>query len=411
MDHSPKKTKKQCAACGTSPVNHAFFYAGAIIEATLESTMGVLFGWIKIPREGRISNAVNAGFVGLFRIFGIAYFDTNIEKAISGRSKIIWEEAERRGIPMQQIVMFGKHLEQYRANVGQNGKNSWQYFQSIPVPYWLPQKGYEWMDDKFKLASRLHAAGIPTPKVMHASNYGKIRRAFADFKKPVIIKPRSGSRGRHTTTNIQTETELRAAYKLARMIAPALVMEEHLFGSVYRATVVGGKLVGFFRADPPQVTGDGTHTIRELIAMKNEKKNADPKLKEKLGDITINDDLLSFIARKGYTLNSVLPQSITLDLSAKTGRLYGGYTREMLPEVHPKMHDIFAHAGKAIEASIVGFDLIIERPTEDPDTQTWGIIEANSLPFIDLHYFALEGTPIDIAKPIWDLWQEKYKKN
>ncbi len=100
----------------------------------------------------------------------------------------------------------------------------------------------------------------------------------------------------------------------------------------------------------------------------------------------------------------------SLESRGATGRLYGGYTREMLPEVHPKMHDIFAQAGKAIQASIVGFDLIIERPTEDPDTQKWGIIEANSLPFIDLHYFALEGTPIDIAKPIWDLWEKHYKK-
>ena len=82
----------------------------------------------------------------------------------------------------------------------------------------------------------------------------------------------------------------------------------------------------------------------------------------------------------------------------------------MLPEVHPKMHDIFKKAGVAIQASIVGFDLIIEHPTEDPDTQKWGIIEANSLPFIDLHYFALEGTPNNIAIPIWDLWEAKYKK-
>ena len=398
--------RSACAACGTSPVNHKLFYAGAILEGAIESTMGVLFGWVRIPREGRVANAVNAGFVGIFRILGLARFDTNIEKAVSGRSKLIWEEALRRGIPMQQIVMFGKHLEQYRAKVG----GTWQYFQSIPVPYWLPQKGYEWMDDKFKLAKNLEKAGIPTPKVVHATSWYKIRRAFAKFEKPVIIKPRSGSRGRHTTTNIHTETELRAAYKLARMIAPELVMEEHLYGSVYRATVVGDKLVGSFRADPPQVIGDGVHTVRELIALKNETKNADAHLKEKLGDIQINDDLTSFIMRKGFTLDSIIQTGLVLDLSAKTGRLYGGPTREMLDEVHPKMHDIFKKAGVAIQASIVGFDLIIEHPTEDPDTQKWGIIEANSLPFIDLHYFALEGKPNNIAIPIWDLWQAKFKK-
>ncbi len=397
--------KNPCAACGTSPVNHPRFYLGSVLESTIETTMGFLFGWIRVPREGRISNIITAGLVGFFRIIGLAHFDTDTEKAISGRSKLIWEEANRRKIPMQQIVMFGKHLEQYRAKVG----GSWVYFQSIPIPFWLPQKGYDWMDDKFKLGAHLEKAGIPTPKVMHGWSWFKIRRAFADFKKPVIIKPRSGSRGRHTTTNIHTEAELRSAYKLARMIAPELVMEEHLYGSVYRATIVESKLVGFFRADPPQITGDGEHTTKELIERKNLQKNTDPLKKEKLGDIAINEDLISFIARLGYTLESIVPSNLTLDLSAKTGRLYGGYTREMISEVHPKMHEIFAKAGKAIQAPIVGFDLIIERPTEDPDTQTWGIIEANSLPFIDLHYFALEGTPNNIAIPIWDVWEDHYK--
>jgi cyanophycin synthetase len=185
-------------------------------------------------------------------------------------------------------------------------------------------------------------------------------------------------------------------------IAPSLVIEEHLFGSVYRATVIDKKLVGFFRADPPRVTGDGTHTVSELIEKQNAAKH------EKIQNITVTDDVRSFIARKGYALDSILPAGLVLDLTAKTGRFLGGYTKEMLPEVHPKMHEIFARAGKTAEIGIAGFDLIIPDPTQDPDTQVWGIIECNSLPFIDLHYYALEGTPINLAKNIWDVWEKKY---
>jgi cyanophycin synthetase len=125
-------------------------------------------------------------------------------------------------------------------------------------------------------------------------------------------------------------------------------------------------LVGFYRADPPQVTGDGMHTIEELVIEKNSNKN------ERLSDIVINDDVLSYIGRKGYTPNTILAQGNTIDLTAKTGRMYGGYTREMLPEVHPKMHDIFERASTVIPAPILGFDLIIPDPTSDPDTQKWG---------------------------------------
>jgi cyanophycin synthetase len=399
-EQTHQATIGDCAACGTSPVNHRLFFTMSVVDGILERTMGTLFGWIKVPREGRFVNIVIAGLVGFFWLLGLARFSTDRSKAASGRSELIWEEAARRGIRMEQIVMFGKYLEQYRAKLG----GRWIYFQSIPVPYWLPQDGYAWLDDKFKLSERLRKAGVGAPRAAHVSTWRGARKAFEKLDKPLIIKPRSGSRGRHTTTNINTKDELRLAYDLARQIAPSLVVEEHLYGSVYRATIVDRTLSGFFRADPPQVAGDGTHTVRELIAEKNKNRS------EKLQDIQITDDLLSFISRKGYSLESVVPAGTTLDLSAKTGRFYGGYTKEMLPEVHPKMHAIFKKAGEVIEASIVGFDLIIPDPTVDPDTQKWGIIEANSLPFIDLHYYPLEGTPIDISKNIWDLWEAKFKK-
>ena len=400
MEQTHTASLSSCAACGTSPVNHRVSFVMCIVDEVLQSTMGVLFGWIRIPQEGLATNATIAGLVGFFRIFRLARFSDDRTKAVSGRSELIWEEAVRRGIRMQQIVMFGKYLEQYRARIG----GRWIYFQSIPVPYWLPQRGYAWIDDKFKLARRLKAAGVSAPQAGHAATWRGTEKAFNALEKPVIIKPRSGSRGRHTTTNIQTLAELRTAYDLARQIAPSLVIEEHLFGSVYRATVIDSKLVGFFRADPPRITGDGTHSIRELIEIQNAAKH------EKLQNIQVTDDVTSFIARKGYTIESVIPAGTVLDLTAKTGRFFGGYTKEMLPEVHPKMHEIFKKAGETVEASIVGFDLIIPDPTQDPDTQRWGIIEANSMPFIDLHYFALEGTPIDLSKNIWDLWQKKFPK-
>ena len=400
MEHNSIVQKSSCSACGTSPVNHKSMYVTTIVDDVLTTSMHIFFGWIRVPREGFVANTVNAGFVGFFRIFGLARFSQDSSKAISGRSQLIWQEAERRSIRMEQIIMFGKPLEQYRARLG----NKWIYFQSIPVPSWLPQKGYDWIDDKFKLGKVLEKAHVPTPHVRTVRTERAALKAFNELEKPVIIKPRAGSRGRHTTTNIRTEAELIKAYKLAHMIAPSLVVEEHLFGSVYRATVINNKLVGFFRADPPQVVGDGVHTIRELISEKNTHRN-----KDLLGEIEINEDLTSFIGRYGHTRDSVLAKEMKLDLSAKTGRFYGGYTKEMLPEIHPKLHEYFERAGIAVEASIVGFDLIIPDPTIDPDTQKWGIIECNSLPFIDLHYFPLEGTPINVATHIWDLWQQKYK--
>ena len=388
-----------CSACGTAPVNHKLFYIGSIAENFFEKLSGFFFGWIRLPSEGKISDIFMGGFVGFFRILGLAKFSEDATLVVTGRSELIWNEAVKRGIKIQQVIMFRKPLEQYRAKI--NGR--WVYFQSIPIPPWLPQKGYAWIDDKFLLSEKLNNAHINSPRAKKVTSLKNAERAFAELRKPVIIKPQHGSRARHTTTNINTIDELRSAYELGKMIARSLVVEEHLFGSVYRATVIDNNLVGFFKADPPKVTGDGIHTISQLIEEQNKNKP------ENIFDITVNEDVISFISRKNYTLESVLQKGEVLDLTAKTGRFLGGYTKEMLPEIHPKFKEIFEKAGGVVEASIVGFDVIIPSPTEDPEGQTWGIIECNSMPFIDLHYFAYEGPQLDLAKNIWDLWETEPK--
>ena len=394
-----KNTKETCSACGTSPINHNLLFISEVINGTLEKISNLFFPFLGAKKNKGLINFVEKVLINSSNFIGIIRFSSDIEKATTGRSKVIWEEAKNRGIKMDQLVVFGKHIDNYRAKV--NGKNI--FFQSIPIPPWLPSGGYDWIDDKFFLAEKLHTAGIPSPLTKMISSLKKADSVFQSLKKPIIIKPRLGSRGRHTTTNINRIEDFKNAYLLAKQISPSIVAQEHLFGSVYRATVVNDVLVGFFRADPANITGDGIKSIQELILEKNKNRN------EKMSEILINGEVLNFIKRQNYTLQSILPKDIIINLSAKTGRLYGGYTREMLPEVHPKIHFIFEKASRFISVPVAGFDFIIEDPTKDPDTQRCGIIECNSLPFIDLHYFALEGKPVNIASYIWDLWDLKKK--
>ena len=152
-----KASVSSCAACGTAPVNHRSAYIESIVENAMEKMSDFLFGWISIPPESRIVHIFLRGFVGGFKLIGCAQYSDDISKAVSGRSELIWKEAQRRGIKMQQIIMFKKPLEQYRAKI--NGQ--WKYFQSIPVPDWLAQGGYDWMESAHQkqkkfLRSKMH---------------------------------------------------------------------------------------------------------------------------------------------------------------------------------------------------------------------------------------------------------------
>ena len=392
-----KKTREKCSACGTSPVNHQLLFVSNFLDETIGKIDSSFTKTTSNKKWRDFSFFVEKTFARTLYLLGILRFNKNIEKANTGRSKLIWEEAIRRSVPMEQFVVFGKPVELYRAKI--DGKT--YHFTSLPIPPWFPQSGYDWLDDKFILFKKLSACGVPVPKAEKISSWADAKKAFEKLEKPVILKPKSGSRSRHTTTNIKTEEELKNAFNLVKKITLWTVMQEHLFGSVYRATVINGELVGFFKGDPPQIVGDGIKIIKELILEKNKNRP------EKISEILINDDLVHFIGRLGYELESVLQNGKKIDLSAKTGRMYGGYTREMLKDVHPKLTSILKKAGGIVEAPVVGFDLIIKDPTADPDTQKWGIIECNSLPFIDLHYFALEGEPVNLAKNVWDLWNIK----
>lgn len=394
IEQKHKAKISSCSACGTAPVNHTFFYVQSLVEESFTKFTKIIFSWTEFANKPVVTNFLSNFLFGTFKLIGVLKYSDDISLAQTGRSELIWLEAKKRGIIMQQIFFLKKPTEQFRAKIS----NRWYHFESLPIPPKYQKNNSEWVDDKFILAKRLNKKNIPVPKAESTRSFFKTLKTFEKLDKPVIIKPRNGSRGRHTTTNISTKDELENAYKLAKMIAHTLVIEEHLFGNVCRATLINGKLCGFFRAEPPRVTGDGIHTINELIQLKNANRPSG------ISDIITNEDILSFIKRQGYNLDSVLPEAKTIDLTAKTGRFLGGNTEEMLSKLHPKFIDFFESAAKVVRIPIVGFDAIILDPTKDPESQKWGIIEANTLPFIDLHYYAHEGPANNLAIPIWDLW-------
>jgi D-alanine-D-alanine ligase-like ATP-grasp enzyme len=257
-------------------------------------------------------------------------------------------------------------------------------------------------DDKIILKEELRKHSIPVPQFFELTffdlKHKNIEQIFSKLERPVIIKPRVGSRARHTVTNINTLPHFKDALKVASQISAYLVVEEHINGFICRATLVDGKLAGFYKGSVPKVTGDGVKTIHELIQEKNAKQIERYHVK-------ISNELHDHIRRFGFAINDVLPKDITISLSHRAGQLFGGMTTEMLDDLHPSFLPILEKAAKVVDLSIVGFDCLIPDPTKDSSTQKWAIIECNSLPFIDMHYYALEGKAKNIAGMIWDLWQ------
>lgn len=384
-----------CPHCGNNPVNHRWSYVSEFLEMWI-----MPFTQFVARFESAFWRRLTLFFfyplIYITRFMGLWRYHQDKKRTPSTRSLVIWDEAERRGIRMEGIEIFGRAIEQHRAWIN----DRWHHFESLPIPPQYHHDSFAHFDSKAQLKKFLRAHDLPTAYGGPLTTFAEALRIFQTGSPPYIIKPRSGSRGRHTTTHIYTEVDLKRAFDIGKQLSHFLLMEEHLTGSVYRGTYIGGEIVGNLRGDPPRVTGDGTASISELIAKKNASRH--PRVHE----FVMKPESLFFLKRQGYTPDTVLQRGQTIDLTEKVGLSYGGYSEEMIDQTHPEVIRILKAAGDAMGTPIVGFDFIIPDPTQDPKNQKWGIIEANMNPFIDLHHFPLVGTPINVAAKVWDMWEK-----
>ncbi len=403
--NEPHVKKSSCSYCGDAPVNHAFSFFENMIFITLDNHVKKLIKYVPFF----VKDFVDLVPEFLFRtlvFLRLAKFSGDVERSATFRSRIIWEEAKRRGIIMEQVIFLGKPLDQYRAMLKiknqDKHKEKYFYFESIPIRPESIDMSKNW-DDKIMLKKEFGKQNIPIPAYSELSPLSffsskNAEKVFYKFTKPVIVKPRVGSRGRHTITNIHSLQHFKDGIDITAQICPYLVVEEHLSGSVCRATLVAGTLAGFYRGIAPTLAGDGKKTIKELI------EDLDKKRQNRVEPVRISKELHDHLGRAGFAISDILPAGINLPLSHRIGRLFGGKTIEMIGSLHPSFIPIFEKAAKVTGLSVVGFDAIIPDPTKDASSQKWGIIECNTLPFIDLHYYALEGKPKNIAGMIWDMW-------
>jgi len=306
-----KKIEGKCLACGNNQINHLEEYIQSTLTIYLEPIIEFIMNNTLLKS---IMNLYITLFIFLFKIsmpilsfFKIVIWNTDIEKCTSIRSKVIWKEALKRNIKIKQLVVFGEYSEIFEVEI----KGKRHLFKSLPKPPSAKESGDLWLDDKYILKQKLLEKNISVPKGGSATTIEEARQIFEKIIEPVIVKPRLGSRGRHTTTNINNLEDLKKAFHSAKMLSKFVVIEEHLLGSVYRGTIVDGEVVGILEGMPPRVVGDGVSSIKELILNKNNNK------KEPIKDVIVNEYLIEFLKRQNLTLQSVLDKNIEIDLLEK----------------------------------------------------------------------------------------------
>lgn len=386
---------KHCKDCEPSQEIHSIAY------------LSVVFGWI----DGPFFNLMDKIFTNTAeKIFDkasvpvlksivwlkLGRFTDSPSSDDSLRSRCFWEEAERRGIKMREFH-WGPIKDVFLVEHG--GKTI--SFQGLPRPSITASASISWMDNKGIMKNKFKKEGLPVAPGGVALTQSRALEIYNQITKPVITKPNIGSRSRHTLIHIDSPKKLIYGFKKAKKLSPLVVVEEELRGYLFRGTLIAGKLAGVVRRDQPQVTGDGVHTLEELMNTENKRPERQGPIFHK---IVIDPDSQVELEREGVTMQDIPPKGKVITFSQKTSRGCGGTTTEVTDIVHPDNIAMLERVGAFLRDPLVGVDFIMEDITKPwKEEQHCGIIECNSLPFIDLHHYPLFGKPNNVASKLWDL--------
>ncbi|MCX6757388.1 MAG: hypothetical protein NTZ44_00690 [Candidatus Nomurabacteria bacterium] len=387
---------KYCKDCEPAQESHIVAYISVIlgmIDKPFFDFMELIF---KNTAEA-LSKRISLPFIRTMVALKLAHFTDAPDKIDTWRTKCFWEEGIRRGIKMREFHLGPIHdifLVEYK------GKTL--TFDGLPRPAIGNSDAITWMDNKGIMKIRFQSEGIPVANGGTAWNRWQAMRIFNRITKPVITKPNLGSRSRHTMIHITTPELLIAGFKKAQKLSPLVIVEEELNGFLFRGTLVAGKLVGVVRRDQPEVIGDGIHTLKELMDKENERPERNGPIFHK---ITIDHETEVELARENIKMSDIPEKGRVVTFSQKTSRGCGGTTTEVTDITHPDNKEMLEKIGTYLKDPLVGVDFIIEDITKSwKEEQHCGIIECNSLPFIDLHHYPLFGKPNNVAGKVWDLF-------
>lgn len=220
---------------------------------------------------------------------------------------------------------------------------------------------------------------------------------------PIVFKPTNASLGDGVVTNIQTNEEFLQALNYVRhdLGYGEVIVEQHVAGKEYRVYVVEDKVIAAYNRVPANITGDGIHTIEELIDLKNYERRQNARLNSCL--IHIDVEILDFIAKKGYDLTSIPEKGEYILLREKTNVSSGGDPLDVTEEISDEMKEIAVSAVKAIPGlHHAGVDIIIN---ENRNLQAPAVVlEINATAQIGGILYPLRGTARNIPGAIIDYY-------
>ncbi len=316
------------------------------------------------------------------------------EERLGPSTGSIVEEAARRKIPYirlnnSSLVQLGYGINQKRIRATIASTTS-----SIAVDIAC---------DKEETKNLLEAAEIPVPRGRIVRSEESLQEAVEKIGYPLVLKPVNGNHGKGATTNIKTWEDAVTALEAAQQYGRAVICEKFITGRDFRCLVVNYKFVAAALRTPAAVTGDGSATIQQLI----DKVNADPRRgyghEKVLTSIKVDHFTNDMLAKKGYTLDTVLPEGEELWLKPTANLSTGGTATDVTDIVHPSNVFLCERIARIIGLDICGIDIMAPDLSVPIQENGGAILEVNAAPGFRMHLEPTEGLARNVAEPVIDM--------
>jgi len=242
---------------------------------------------------------------------------------------------------------------------------------------------------------------LKIPATKHVSysidQIDKAYRFLRKSSKTCVVKPASGgAAGKGITTNISTIRQLKKASVLAATFSAQLLIEEQIQGYSYRMLYLGGKLLDTIIRKPPTITGDGSHSIKELIRSENRQRLEGKPIKA-LSPLTVDYECKLYLRKQGKNINSIPDKNEKVTLKTVCNQNTSNENASISDRIHPSILYLGEKIANAFRLDLVGIDLITEDIQKPLEKSGGAINEINTNPGLHHHYLidnSEQGIPV-----------------
>lgn len=308
-------------------------------------------------------------------------------------TQILMKEALSQGITVDVLdtkdnilrLKKGKHVEYVK-----------QATKTSKDPYIIPHL----MENKevTKLILQDKGFAVPSGKAYHSLEEAR-NDAPLYQKKKIVVKPKSTNFGIGISF-IQKGKGYLTALEEAFLHGNTILIEDFIPGKEYRFLVIGNRVEGIVHRVPAHVIGDGIHTIKELVHLKNHDPSfyRTPKTHLHLTEVEKN-----MLQKQRLRQSSIPKKGKTVFLRENSNVSTGGDAIDVTDKVHLSYHQIAAKAAKALGAAVCGVDIMISSPQKAATQTNHAIIELNYNPVLFFHAFPNQGKERNVARPLLKL--------